>query len=291
MKYEIKPYGSFEVSEEIINNLINSKAIQRLKKINQLGLPAKWHYGYEFSRYEHSLGVLYLSYFFNLDLNTKIAAILHDVAHTAFSHVIDYLLKNHNEDYHDKNIKSYLIKDKEIISLLVENNISVNQFYEIDKNFKFIKREDRLLTLDRLDYTLREYYYMTNNTKEINEILNDLTIIDNKFVFKSKSHAKRFIQIYNHISETHWSAAKNRTRYVIFSRTLKRALDLKLITLDDFYKTDDYILNILLKSNDSVIKKNIEKLETGVFEIIPFETKVRKINVLYLNENKTIIQI
>jgi len=291
MEFKVKPYGSFEITEKIIIDLINSKAIQRLKKINQLGLPAKWHYGFQFSRYEHSLGVLYLSYFFNLDLNTKIAAILHDVAHTAFSHVIDYLIENYDEDYHDKNLKSYLEKDKEIITLLIKNNIVVDQFYDMDNNFSFIKRADRLLNLDRLDYTLREYYYMTNNSKKVSDIIDDLTIINNKFVFKNKKYAEELSKIFVDLSKNHWSGAKHKTAYLIFSKILKRALDTKLINLNDFYKTDDYILDILLKSDDPTIKENIQKLESGSFEIIPFKTKYRILDVLYLDKNKSIIQI
>jgi HD superfamily phosphohydrolase len=231
------------------------------------------------------MGVLCLCYKFNTSLSSKIAAILHDVAHTAFSHVYDYLIKNYREDFHDKKLDDFLIKDKEIISILDKYNFDYTQFLDMDNTFKLIKKNNDFLNFDRLDYTLREQFNFKNNLIELQEILNNIEIVKEDLVFKNKSVAQNLLNIFNYLSENHWGGKVHQTEYLIFTRILQRALDLKLITLDDFYKTDSYILDIINKSNDETILKNIDYLNNKNFDLEEVSTKLRKLNLYYRENN------
>ena len=53
-------YGSIEITEPVIVELINSKAMKRLKKVNQYGVMAFVKPEQKYNRFEHSLGVFYL---------------------------------------------------------------------------------------------------------------------------------------------------------------------------------------------------------------------------------------
>ena len=52
-------YGEFEI-EDILEELINCKAVQRLKKIHQVGATYLVQKNLNVTRYEHSLGVMLL---------------------------------------------------------------------------------------------------------------------------------------------------------------------------------------------------------------------------------------
>src|SRR3989344_8664366 len=84
-------YGDEEIKEEVLIELINSKPFQRLKGISQQGMPRELWFTHVNSRYEHSIGVLIILRRLNAGLEAQVAGLLHDVSHTAFSHVVDWV--------------------------------------------------------------------------------------------------------------------------------------------------------------------------------------------------------
>ena len=60
MKIIDKVYGMKEIEEPVLIDLINSRAIQRLKGVAQQGVPLKYNPQPPFSRFEHSIGVMIL---------------------------------------------------------------------------------------------------------------------------------------------------------------------------------------------------------------------------------------
>ena len=168
------------IDNDFILKLIDTPAMQRLRKIRQLGLAWLVYPGAEHSRFCHSLGTYHLAKRVINHLNNtirtdlidkeqktliQIAALLHDVGHGPFSHVFENFCKNdlaisHN---HEKWTKKIIREDKEIFSVLTE----------IDKNLpeKLIEVFDKTvfpnylgdiissqLDVDRFDYLLRDSY-------------------------------------------------------------------------------------------------------------------------------------
>src|SRR5690606_15049462 len=86
-------YGRVSIDEPVLIELLNAPAVQRLQQINQYGINFYTTKRYSFTRYDHSVGVMVILRLFNLPLLEQIAGLLHDVSHTAFSHVADYLYK------------------------------------------------------------------------------------------------------------------------------------------------------------------------------------------------------
>src|SRR3989344_1720304 len=111
MKIRDKIYGSENVKEQVLIDLINSDPVQRLKGIAQFGIPDEYSHKKGFSRYEHSIGVLILLRKLKADLVEQSAGILHDISHTAFSHVVDGVAGDPTkEDYQDKRHKEFIRK-------------------------------------------------------------------------------------------------------------------------------------------------------------------------------------
>ena len=66
---------------------------------------------------------------------------------------------------------------------------------------------------------------------------------------------------------------------------LRKALDKNIISENDFYKDDEYIMNKIYEENDNEVMSYINKLKTGDFEIQRLPKKIRHVNPLYLEDN------
>jgi HD superfamily phosphohydrolase len=91
-------YGSSEVEEPVLLELIESPAFQRLKYIHQYGVAYYTTHSEEYTRYDHSLGVFAILRAKNCSLEEQIAGLLHDVSHTTFSHAGDWIFGKENQE-------------------------------------------------------------------------------------------------------------------------------------------------------------------------------------------------
>ena len=86
--------------------IINTPEMARLRRISQLGLADFAFPGANHTRFEHSVGTLFIAdkiaRSLGLDeeeiLKVRLAALLHDIGHCAFSHVVESIL-NRNPQY------------------------------------------------------------------------------------------------------------------------------------------------------------------------------------------------
>ena len=117
MLIENRVYGSIEINDPVLVELIKSKPLQRLKGIQNAGVMYKVIPWKNFNRYEHSIGVMLLLRRVGASLEEQINGLLHDVPHTAFSHAVDFVFKNEEQIYHEK-FHEKLIMDSEIPKIL-----------------------------------------------------------------------------------------------------------------------------------------------------------------------------
>ncbi|MFP9052094.1 HD domain-containing protein, partial [Enterococcus faecalis] len=92
-------YGQHHI-DGVLEELIKSAPVQRLKGIYQGGASFLVNRKWNVTRYEHSIGVMLLIKKLGGTIEEQIAGLLHDVSHTAFSHVVDVVFENQAEDYH-----------------------------------------------------------------------------------------------------------------------------------------------------------------------------------------------
>jgi HD superfamily phosphohydrolase len=103
MRLTDRIYGSTTITDPALIALIESRAMQRLNGVLQHGISALVDITARVSRFEHSVGVMLLVRRLGGSVEEQIAALLHDVSHTAFSHVIDYVFDGHDDQsYHDR---------------------------------------------------------------------------------------------------------------------------------------------------------------------------------------------
>jgi HD superfamily phosphohydrolase len=155
---------------KLLVRLIDTAEFQRLRRVRQLGLAHFAYQAAEHSRFTHSLGALHLAtrILAKLELTHDIsdeyktavraAALLHDIGHGAFSHVIEPILGFHHEQF---TIEAVLSDQTEVGQVLREFSA------ELPENIAAIIRGDfrpvalaqlvsSQLDVDRMDYLLRD---------------------------------------------------------------------------------------------------------------------------------------
>lgn len=181
-------------------DLINSKSMQRLRKVRQLGLAYQVYPGAEHSRFSHSLGVYHIA---NLaiiqlkkdsDISDKLcraitlAALLHDIGHGAFSHLFENISKCFVESEnanHENWTLEIIKKDEEVSGILDAAGVKNDVIEIINHTFKPLFAVELIssqLDVDRFDYLLRDSF-MTGAKYghfDLPWILRNLTIKDYK---------------------------------------------------------------------------------------------------------------
>jgi len=263
-----KVYGEFEVEEPVLVELINSPTLLRLKGVSQQGMPREFYHREVFSRFEHSVGVFLLLKKLGADLHEQIGGLLHDISHTAFSHVIDWVIGDPSKEDHQDNIFLEFLRKSEIPLILDKYDVDVEKISNLE-SFTLLEQDAPSLCADRIDYSLRELINFGYN-EEIKKIVGDLIAINGRIAFKSKEVAEDFARKYAILQREHWAGNESKARYHILAEILKISLKEKYLNLEDFHKTDEEVLDILSKTERKEILEGLQKLKEG-FSIIESE--------------------
>ena len=295
MKLNDRVYGKIEIKEPVLVELIHSKPIQRLKKINQHGISEIK--GKIITRYDHSVGVALLLKRYNASLEEQIAGLLHDVPHTAFSHIVDFAVGTYSsQTFHEKFMKQ-LIFQSEIPSILKKHKFDVNRV--VDKS-KFPLSEAPLpnLCADRIDYFLRDSIYYWGPYPEIKEFLAHLKVYKANFVFDDLNVAKKFALKFMDISINLYVGATTLTKFSILAQTIKQALKIGVLKEKDLFETDDLVLKKLKAAGDKQLKENLDLIKPKIHfkqveEGYDFQVrgKIRYVDPKVLINNKKLVKL
>jgi len=243
MKYQDRIYGIIEINEPVILDLIESPSIQRMKGVDQHGYFEPYFPGTAYSRFEHSLGVFILLKKFGAPSLEQIAGLLHDVSHTVFSHVADYVFSNGSGERHNFQDDCFeeFVEKSEIPEILKKHKINYKDILD-DPSFPLKEKELPDLCADRIDYFLRELKVTNKATQEeIDEFIDDLTIIDNLWVFKDKDLAKKYAYLFLEINNWFWSGLETAVMFKTTGDLLKYAIEKKILNKDDLFTTDEEV--------------------------------------------------
>jgi len=196
-------YGTFELPE-IFEDLLNTKAIRRLEGIHHSGAIFLVNPGICHNRLEHSIGVMLLIRMLGGTELEQIAGLLHDISHTAFSHVGDYIFENKNEDYHEQKFESVLL-DSEVPDILIKYNYHISQI--LQGGFDILEQPLPFLCADRLDYTLRDAMHAKLITRQhARSFLSAITLHHGKIVLNKEECADWINHIYKRLNKEVFNA-------------------------------------------------------------------------------------
>jgi hypothetical protein len=264
MLYNDSVYGKVNIREKVIIDLMNSRAMQRLKHVSQGGplifLPSDhaWNKS-KTTRFEHSMGVYILLNKFDASLEEQIAGLLHDISHTVFSHSLDFLFNlNIEHDYHE-NFKEEIILNSEIPSILKKNGIDIKKILN-EKKFGLLERKLPDLCADRIDYFFKDFKLYTVSEKEFKIMFDALDVFNNEIIFKDKNAARIFAEKYIQANKLFWCNAFQATIFKLVSDVVKLGLNENILTKNDLFSTDEIVYNKLKNSGDNEIIDKIKSI-------------------------------
>ncbi|PGV65076.1 hypothetical protein COD94_10335 [Bacillus cereus] len=256
-------YGEFKV-DKVLEELILSKSVQRLKGIHQNGASYLINEKWNVTRFDHSVGVMLLIKKLGGSVEEQIAGLLHDVSHTAFSHVIDYVFDNENESYHEE-IFSAVVKNSEIPAILSKHGYNYEDILLDDSKWTLLERSAPELCADRVDYTLRDMYtYGYISLEEAQNFLDDLIEVNGRMVLQNIEIAEWFTKTYYKEVIDFFMKPLNIYGNDMLAKTLKLALHKKVIHADDFLLEDHELISKLQLCNDPEVHVLLRKIHPSI---------------------------
>ena len=190
-------FGFIKIPRGILYQIVSHPLMQRLNRINQIGLASVVYPGARHTRFQHSLGAFHLMseailslqqkgvFIFDSEAEAVQAAILmHDIGHGPFSHVLENTLISG-------------ITHEEISLMMMEQiNREMNgelalalMIFKDEYNKKFLHQLiSSQLDMDRLDYLRRDAFFTGVNEGNIGSarIIKMLDVVDDRLVVNSK---------------------------------------------------------------------------------------------------------
>jgi uncharacterized protein len=264
MLYHDAIYGPVEIEEAVLLDLMNSAAMRRLQGVMQHGVTGLIGLTSPVTRFEHCAGAMLLVRRLGADLPEQIAALLHDVSHTAFSHVIDYVLDGHDsQSYHDEVKESYLA-GTDIPALLARHGYDWRLFVE-ETAFPLLEQPAPALCADRLDYFLRDGQGMGLATAaQIARVLDDLTVVDGRIAVTNQATARWLADTYLQADQGSWANFREVGLYELTAQAIRRALAVGALVEADFFLTDNEAWTKLHNHPDAELQRwlGLVNLET-----------------------------
>lgn len=268
MEYRDAIYGTFSIDEPVIEELIQSAPLQRLKEVNQYGASFYRFPHLTTNRFEHSVGVYYILRRLGAPVLEQVAGLLHDAPHTAFSHVSDVVFEDASQTFHER-FHEKIIFESEIPRILKKHGLSVWKLFN-KKSFRLAERDLPDLCADRIDYFFRDCVTDKQlSLEDARRILNDMTVFEDDVVFQEQSSAKQFAVTYQQANEKLWANPLQSALYYLLASAMKLSLEEGVITFDDLFTTDKEVYDKMKKSGNPAILKYLFDMEHIVIKEDP----------------------
>lgn len=255
-------YGDITIEAPVIAELIASPPFQRLKKISQDGAPHFIQPVRNVTRYEHSIGVWYLSHRYSRPIEEQIAALLHDISHTAFSHVIDFVVQDEKHEFHDT-FNKQVILDSDIPNILQKHGIDLQKVIN-KEHYVLLENDLPDISFDRWDYFMRDGFAIGFLPKAtIEQFLDGVSEKDSTLYFSDTRLAALFSILFANFSRLIWLDPTSHGAFFVLAEALKLALHNGHITEEDFFTDDEILLDKLHQTNDERIHSLLDRLSPG----------------------------
>lgn len=246
-------YGAFEVAP-VIAELLQTQSLKRLSHIHQSGAAFLAFPQANATRLEHSLGVVYIIQRLGGSVEEQVAGLLHDISHSAFSHVIDYLKEDSAEDTHEK-MKEHFFYHPEILQILQDHQIDPEAIFH-ESSWPRLEAALPDLCADRIDYTLRDYVVWAQRPhKDVAFFLKALDFQEGRVVLRSVEAARWFQNFYQELNRDFFRHPINLAASRFLVDVLREALDSGVLQEDDLFTNDQIIINKVAQSS---LRRRIE---------------------------------
>lgn len=293
-------FGQTVVSEPVLVDLFRSPEVGRLMKIRQHG---NWHFcgqEEEYNRFEHSVNVFLLVRRAGGSLLEQVAALLHDVSHTVFSHAgatffeDDFLKADHLQD----DMHQFYLERGDVARILNKHGITIESVMPERGDFFRLEQDLPALCSDRIEYNITGSLYeglITRNQAEL--IIKSLHFSTEakSWYFDDSVLAYIFARNAAYMAIAVWTSPYSVVSSKMLGYALRRAGQLGLLTKEDIlFGSDDEVFEKMYQSSDDLLKQFLLGVSSpgSVFALSPEKVtcdsivcKFRGVDPLVLCEN------
>lgn len=284
----------FDIPKEI-KPYLSSESMLRLKKIdmncgvNYTSLPIFCNL-LPYSRYDHSLRVACIIYYFTKDLKQALSGLFHDISTPAFSHTIDFLNGDYiNQESTEKETIKIIEEDTLIQQLLKKDGISISSVCDYHM-YPIADNDSPKLSSDRLEYTLSNgvnYHFISE--KETKDIFHDIQIGINEeneeeMMFQHEIYAERFTQLALQCGRL-YSSKQDRYAMEMLSHFIKEYINQNILKYEDLYTDEQQIIQKIKGDSKWIHYTNLSEVKEDESGII-IHAKKRYIDPYVLGKGR-----
>ena len=262
-------YGETRIDDPLAQDIVATAAFQRLRGVDQAGYEQAFLPEYVHSRYEHSVGAYLLLDRYGADREEKIAGLIHDLSHTAFSHCTEYAIE-HAGDITKMELQDNLhvdfVKSTEVAEVLEAHEVDVD-FVLDEHNFPLLEQPLPSICADRIDYSLRGGVLTAALSQSgLSVLFSELEAIDDQWVYKSPAAARLHAEVFKFLNDNYWSGIETGVMFYSVGEFLKRAFELGLVSFDEMHATDAEILakTVPFIRHDAELRKHWRRMNNEV---------------------------
>ena len=252
--------------------LLDTPAVQRLRRIKQLGTAVLVYPSANHTRFEHSIGVYHLADRALARLGVegqrakrvRAAALLHDIGHPPYSHNIEELLHRETGKYHDE--VHGLLETGPVAAALTDHDL------EPDRVADLIAGEGPLgalvsgeLDVDRMDYLVRDAHHtgVPYGTIDHGRLIRALRLIDGELVLGEGNvqTAESLLVSRALMNPTVYAHHVARIAKAMLRRASERLLAADAVDAHTLRRMDDYGLRTALRECDAT-REYARRLDT-----------------------------
>ncbi len=250
--------------EGVARDLLDTPAMQRLRRVKQLGTVQLVYPSANHTRFEHSLGVYHLatraiSHLDSVDEQSRraqrvaAAALLHDVGHGPFSHNLEPLLHRRTGKYHDD--VGELLAGGAVGEVLRNHDLSPDRIAGIvagDGPLGQIVSGE--LDVDRMDYLVRDAHHtgVPYGTIDTGRLVRELTFVEDELVLSENNvqSAESLLVARALMNPTVYSQHAARISKAMLRRGAERLIDDGAVSPDELRRMDDHDFVVALRNHD-----------------------------------------
>lgn len=301
-------YDEFIMVERgsLLERILDSYYLQRLRYIRQLG-PCHYVYpGAEHTRFQHSLGVMWLAKKalnflrmkdFEIEENIEFAiltaSLIHDIGHSPFSHALEGVILSESHESLTLKALEFLKEEVGMDKEIYEETVKIlKKVHPLPFAYQIVSSQ---LDCDRLDYLRRDAFYtgVSFGKIDVNRILVSVLIEDGELVWSCKGFNALEAYVMSRY-QMYWAVyfhKVNLSVQVILRKIIKRLRELveegkrekadkmllktlKEKSLEHFFRLTDSnivssIYNLSFEAKDGILRDLCERLvKRGFFKTI-----------------------
>ena len=278
-------HGYISLGEDEVG-VLDTYPVQRLRRIIQLPFVHLVYPGARHTRFDHSLGCMYLAGEFSERLGfdehrrkiLRLAGLLHDLGHTPYSHLLEPLLEEAGTTHEEMTIK-ILEDDRELRDAVKRCGVSVDEVIDV---LRGEGAESAIISgpmdADKLDFLMRDSYFTgaSYGLLDAKRIIWRSKVIDDRLALSLKAigaveemalaRYQSFMNIYFHHAV--------RAAQTIFLRAVRmlEELDFSSMNVQEYLSYDDYVLWCMMK-RDERTRWAVERIERRDLPKVAYEFK------------------